>query len=293
MLTAPVLQQILDCIAVKTGDHSGFRSAHPVGGGSINQAFHLQTNREHYFVKLNHARRYPGMFEAESEGLRLLSAAEGPKVPEVFATGVASDTAFILMQWLEPGRRNENYSREFGRSLAELHRSTDTSFGLDHDNYIGSLSQSNRRHVSGASFFIEERLYPQAQTALRSGALPASATKDVELLMKNIPSLLPDEKPSLLHGDLWNGNAVTGPDGKAWLIDPAVYYGFRETDLAMTRLFGGFEESFYEAYNESFPLAVGWQSRIELFNLYPLLVHVNLFGGSYAGSFLRSLRRYL
>jgi fructosamine-3-kinase len=232
------------------------------------------------------------MFEEESKGLEQLSAHRGPRVPEVIGTGIAVNNSYMVMDWLEPGKRKVDYFENFGRALAELHSNSQNSFGLDHDNYIGSLPQSNRKHVSGSEFFIEERLLPQAEAAFASGVLPSAAAKEFESLLQKIPSILPNDKPALIHGDLWSGNVVTGTDGNAWLIDPAVYYGYRESDIAMTMLFGGFDQSFYNAYHEAFPLTGDWRSRVDLFNLYPLLVHVNLFGGSYVSQAMQILNKY-
>ena len=166
------------------------------------------------------------------------------------------------------------------------------SFGLDHDNYIGSLPQSNHQHTSWVEFFIEERLEKQIALAKNSGALNNSTIQQFNNLFKRLKEIIPEEKPSLLHGDLWNGNYMLAADGCACLIDAAVYYDHREMDLAMTRLFGGFPEEFYESYHETFPLSSGFEERVDIHNLYPLLVHVNLFGGSYISQVKSVLSRF-
>jgi fructosamine-3-kinase len=292
MLTPGVRRHLLDCIAAKTGDNGDFKSARPVGGGSINDAYAIQTDREKYFVKLNSASAFPGMFEAEKRGLEILRNAGGPAVPAVIDTGSIENSSFIIMQFRGGGTPRSDFHETFGKSLATLHRNHQELFGLDHDNYIGSLTQSNRQHHSGADFFIEERIRPQLKLAIDDGKLPATLIALSERFIQKLTELLPPEPASLLHGDLWSGNYICGPDGNAWLIDPAVYFGYREADLAMTRLFGGFNTAFYNAYDAVYPLLPGWEERIALFNLYPLLVHTNLFGGGYATSAVNVMRQY-
>ena len=280
-------------LAGKTGNDFRIIDIQPVGGGCINHAVKVSGTMQSYFLKWNDAHAYPGMFEAEAKGLLLLSGTKTISVPAVIATGQYESDSFLILEWIESGRRTKNFWEDFGRKLAALHRFSSATFGLDHDNYIGSLPQSNRSHESGVDFFIRERLEPQLDIALRSGAFDTSWKNRLERLCEKLPALIPSEQPALLHGDLWSGNYMAGPDGAACLIDPAVYYGHRETDLAMTRLFGGFDHAFYSSYNEEFPLTKGHESRVGLFNLYPLLVHVNIFGGSYVQQVEGILRGYL
>jgi fructosamine-3-kinase len=154
------------------------------------------------------------------------------------------------------------------------------------------LPQQNTPARNGATFFVESRLRPQAERARLASRIGADTMKRLDRFFETLPAWLPDEPPALLHGDLWSGNFMTGPGGGAWLIDPAVYYGFREADLAMSLLFGGFDPAFYEGYAEVFPPAPGWRERVDGFNLYPLLVHVNLFGGGYAAQVASIVKRY-
>jgi fructosamine-3-kinase len=179
---------------------------------------------------------------------------------------------------------------DFGRSLARLHRHTTGYFGHELDNYMGSLPQSNKKHTSWNSFFVEERL--KRQVSLANVYFSSSDFAAFERLYVRLDELLPVEPPALLHGDLWGGNYMVAPDGKACLIDPAVYYGHREVDIAMTTLFGGFDESFYTSYLEEYPLEKGWQKRLDIFKLYPLLIHLNLFGSVYLESILSIIRRF-
>jgi protein-ribulosamine 3-kinase len=252
-----------------------------IGGGCINSAHRIDTNNGSYILKWNDANAYPGMFEAEAKGLELLKKANAIQVPSVVATGQSNNCTFILLELIEPGKRIKNFWQDFGSKLAKLHTNTTISFGLDHDNYIGSLPQANKQYASWKDFFVHERLEKQIELARNSGAINNSLIQQFNNLYKRFDELVPEEMPALLHGDLWNGNYMVSNDGTACLIDPAVYYGHREMDLAMTKLFGGFSEEFYESYNATFPLQPRFESRIDIHNLYPLMVHVNLFGGGY------------
>lgn len=264
----------------------------PVSGGCINEAQKLETNSGNYFLKINSANTFPGMFGAEAKGLKILSAANEITVPAVIYTGEFQSSSYLILEWIESGRRSKSFFESFGRNLARLHKHTNEFFGLNHDNYIGSLPQSNKQYENGIDFFIEQRLMKQIELAEKNNAINNSAIRQFGNLFKKLAEIIPDEKPSLLHGDLWSGNYMTGKNGEACIIDPAVYYGYREADLAMTKLFGGFDASFYESYNEEFPLQKGWQQRLDIFNLYPLMVHVNLFGGGYLEQVKQVLRKY-
>lgn len=262
----------------------------PLGGGSINSVWKIDTQEGIFVMKCNNAERYPRMFEAEARGLNLLASCAELRLPEVIGTTHVGNSQVLLLEYLEAGLRQPKYFSELGRALASLHRHTENSFGLDHDNWIGSLPQSNKRHLRFCDFFREERLIPQYNRARESGHLQSSDDKAFEQLCKQLDHLIPEEAPALLHGDLWNGNIICGPEGQACLIDPAAAYSHREAELAMTKLFGGFDPSFYEAYHEVYPLQAGWEDRISLWNLYPLLVHINLFGGGYISEYRSAMR---
>jgi fructosamine-3-kinase len=256
----------------------------PVGGGSINEAYRLDTRKGIFFAKINNAKKYPQMFEKEALGLKLLRETNTLGVPEVFATGNAGKEAFLLLPFIASKAQLSDFWRLFGEQLATLHSHSQPTFGLDHDNYIGSLVQTNGMHDSWTPFFIEERLEPQLRLARDQGRVGSSTTQAFQRFYNRLDELFPAEPPALLHGDLWSGNFMVGDQGEPVLIDPAVYYGHREMDLAMSQLFGGFSPSFYEAYHAHYPLEKGWQKRLDYCNLYPLMVHVNLFGGSYLES---------
>ncbi len=268
------------------------RQSHLLGGGDINTAYRLETTTGDFFVKYNFSSLYPGMFETESQGLMKLTGTGELRVPQPIWVGHAGKYSFLLMEYIWQGGFKPDFWMDFGRKLARIHRHTSRMFGLPYDNYIGSLRQSNQAHETWASFFIEERIEKQLQFGMEHGTLPRSLSRSFQNLYRRLPDLIPDEPPALIHGDLWSGNFITDPEGNAVLIDPAVYYGHREADLAMTRLFGGFSASFYDAYNEEFKLEGGWRERIEIHNLYPLLVHANLFGGGYLQSVETILKRF-
>jgi protein-ribulosamine 3-kinase len=269
-------------LSERSGSAFFIEQAEPVAGGSINNAFRIKAGETYCFVKSNSGKSFPGMFSAEKKGLQLLADHNEIKVPRVIHVQDDQEESFLILEYVELVKPDPEVFREFGRGLASMHRYSNNRFGLDHDNYIGSLKQSNKFHSSWAEFFIEERLAPQLKLAFDNKKIGGSFIRLTDQLFSRINNLFPSESSSLIHGDLWSGNFMATRDAKPCFYDPAVYYGHREMDIAMTRLFGGFEKGFYEAYNENFPLENGWSKRVDLCNLYPLLVHVNLFGGSYA-----------
>lgn len=275
------------------GDPVVIKDALSVGGGSINDAWRIDTDQGPFFLKTNSADRFPSMFEAEADGSERLRSAGTIGVPRVIAFGEEQDTSFLLLEWIEAATRRADFWPGFGEKLAKLHRTTADRFGLDRHNYIGSLVQRNDQDPEWVSFFIHQRLEPMLKMARDGRKVEAGMAFRFERLFAQLDRLFPREPPALLHGDLWSGNFITGPDGEAWIIDPAVYFGHREMDLAMTRLFGGFDHGFYAGYQQEFPLEKGWEERVDLCNLYPLLVHVNLFGGGYVAQVEAILRRFV
>lgn len=269
------------------------KAFYPASGGCINPGGELVTAKGSYFLKWNDRQRYPKMFEKESKGLTLLKSANCINVPKVIHVGEAANLQFIIMSFVKSGRRAKNYWTLLGEQLATLHRNTHTHFGLDHDNYIGALIQRNALTENWIDFFVQHRLEAQLSLAERSGKITSDIRKRFDALYQRLPGLLPQEMPALLHGDLWSGNVMVNEMGEPTLIDPAVYYGHREAELAFTQLFGGFEEEFYLAYRNAFPLIPGFNSRTNLYNLYPLLVHVNLFGGAYLQQIVNILRKHV
>jgi len=265
-----------------------------VGGGSICAAAEIDTSEGKFFVKYFSGSQYAGMFESEKKGLELLANAHTQLVvPEpILCDHDGGGTNFLLMEFLEPDIPENEFWRNFAYRLALLHKNSSRQFGLKFNNYIGSLRQSNTFHSTWVEFFIEERLQVQFKQAVKNKFLSPTLDKSINQLYKIMPGLIPAEKPALIHGDLWAGNYMAGPGGKAAIFDPACYFGHRESDIAMTLLFGGFPNDFYANYNEAFPMEPGWRQRTDLYNLYPLLVHVNLFGQSYAPKVIDILNRY-
>ncbi len=245
-------------------------------GGDINQAIKIvMDSGALFFLKWN-AYAPSDMFEKEALGLELLASAETElQIPEVIGFG---DT-FLLLEYIEES--NTGNSFEFGVQLAKLHRKSNELFGLENTNYIGKLPQSNKYHADWLEFFMRERLEPQVKMAIESGKLSKNHLTIFDRVMNYTYVVFPDEPPALLHGDLWAGNYMFTTDGKVSIYDPAVYFGHREMDIAMTKLFGGFSQDFYNGYNEEYPLAKGYEERLKLCNLYPVLVHANLFGAGY------------
>ena len=232
------------------------------------------------------------MFEKETAGLRILASANAVGVPEVVSWGQKDDTAFLILQFIESTSKRPDFWERFAEELAILHHNKADYFGLDHNNYIGSLQQSNRKCDNWPDFFREERLERQVKVARDDGKIETDIVRAFNRFYVKLPELFPDEPPALVHGDLWSGNFMVSEEGKPVIIDPAVYYGHREMDLGMSQLFGGFPPQFYEAYHRFYPLEKGWQQRMDYCNLYPLMVHVNLFGGGYAESVQTILRKF-
>ncbi len=264
-----------------------------VRGGDINQARRLETPRGSFFLKMNAATFAHRMFAAEAQGLKQIAESRTLRTPEVLGFGSAGAGGWLLLEFIEQGRRRPDFWKNFGEELAHMHRSRNEHFGLDHDNFIGSLSQSNTRQKSWVEFYTAERLQPQVEMALQSNKFNTSDQRNFEQLYEKLPQLLPEESPVLIHGDLWSGNFLADEAGTPVLIDPAVCFASREMDIAMSLLFGGFDQAFYDAYQNTYPLLPGWEERVDLYQLYYLLVHVNLFGGGYVGSVQRIVRRFV
>jgi fructosamine-3-kinase len=268
----------------------------PISGGDINDACALRLEDGRRFFLKSNVRAPASMFPAEARGLGWLAEARALRVPEVVAVsaGIEGEPSYLVLELLESGRRQRDFDERLGRGLARLHRHGAPCFGLEHDNFIGSLPQQNRAHETWPEFLWLERLEPQLALAVQSGRASSRLRAGFERLSARLSELVgPPEPPARLHGDLWGGNLHVDEQGAPVLIDPAVYGGHREVDLAMMRLFGGFGEAVFRAYEAEHPLAAGHAERVGLYQLYPLMVHVNLFGGSYAQSVEHGLARYV
>ena len=267
-------------------------SVQPVFGGDINRTFRLTANGRNIFMKANR-KENEAFFASEIAGLDAIRKTKTICVPETLGRGTDGRYgAFLLLEWCE-GRQSRKFFENFGHQLAAMHRAETSKivkkYGFPEDNFIGAGKQENTPEESWVVFFRDHRLKPQFQRA--DSWFESSDRKEIRHLLDHLEDYLPEPAfPSLLHGDLWSGNYLVGNDGEAWLIDPAVYVGHAETDLAMTELFGGFPQRFYGAYNEANPIDSGYRERRDLYNLYHLLNHLNLFGGGYLGSVREILR---
>lgn len=265
-------------------------SRREIGGGSINHAERVELADGRTLLVKTHPGAPEDMFPEEARGLSVLGAAPGaPPVPEVHH----ADAGMIVLGWIPPGHLDPGGWAQLGRALARMHETRSPRHGFEADNYLGSTRQPNPWYEDGVAFFGEQRLLHQVRLAVEAGRLAGQDAARIEAIVARLPSLLPaDEPASLLHGDLWSGNVHPREDGVACILDPAAYFGWREADLAMTRLFGALPQDFYRAYEETWPLPAGAPERVDLFNLYHLLNHLNLFGGSYAESVRAASRKY-
>lgn len=249
----------------------------PIHGGSINQSLCISTETgAHYFLKQNN-RAPAGMFFREAQGLKTLQKVNGPFTPFVFLSG----KKFLLLENLEPSAPCKDFWPLYGRQLARLHLNKGDRFGLAIDNYIGSNPQYNDWHWNGYEFYRLRRFIPQIVWARNQSLIDTQDVRNLERFLYRLPDIIPNQIASLLHGDLWSGNLITDKYGMPALVDPAVYYGWPEADLAMAELFGSYPDEFYQAYQEIRPLEHDFRSRFPIYNLYHLLNHLNMFGPSY------------
>jgi protein-ribulosamine 3-kinase len=254
-----------------------------IGGGCINSAYKLQAQEQTIFIKTNQ-KSLLHMFEAEAQGLQELGALNCVRIPKVICFGATLGHSYLAMEYIELGGFRGNASALLGQQLAQLHRQKQPYFGWQMDNTIGSTPQHNDHSHNWLEFWQQQRLSQQLTFAAHNG-FNGSLQKRGQTLVDNIAVFFNNysPEPSLLHGDLWGGNAAADDQGNPVIFDPACYYGDRETDIAMTELFGGFNNDFYAAYQKEYPLDSGYQVRKTLYNLYHILNHLNLFGGGYLG----------
>lgn len=264
-----------------------------ITGGSINEAAKFITPNSSFFIKWNDTNAFPALFELEAQNLELLRATNTVNVPEVIETNESGGYSFLILEFVQMGKKSFAGAEKLGEQLALLHQHSHQTFGLHYNNYIGILQQFNKPSASWADFFIENRLKPLVNKAYQMQLLDLDEISLFVELYQKIPALFPEEKPALLHGDLWNGNYLITEDNIPFVYDPSCYYGHREADIAMTTLFGGFDRVFYEAYHAAFPLENGWQERTALWNLYPLLIHLLLFGKSYHNDVVQSVKTFV
>lgn len=259
-----------------------------LSGGDINEVFLIESKTEKFVVKLNNAEQFPGMFEAEQNGLKKLLQPGAIDIPKPIKTGYIDSYSYLILEYKSQSSKSPDFWKIFGEQLALLHQNTSPQFGLETSNYIGSLPQYNDNRSSAGDFYIEMRLQPQIEQAKKNGFplnIPAQ-------FYKNCERTIPDESASLIHGDLWNGNFLVNSMGHPCLIDPAVAYASREMDLGMMKLFGGFSDELFDTYQEIFPLENGWKDRLDLWQLYYLLVHLNIFGAGYKQQVISIIEKY-
>jgi len=273
-------------IAAQISDINGSPfEPHPpslVGGGCINQALKLSDGCLHWFVKINDADRID-MFEAEAEGLNAMADTQTIRVPKALCTGTYENQSYIVIDYISHGRSRNDSQEQAGNELAAMHRHTAERFGWHRNNTIGATHQRNDWTDTWIDFWRDHRLGFQLQLAAGNGHGGRLQSSGEQLLLRFDALINHNPEPSLLHGDLWGGNITFDTEGHPVIFDPAVYYGDREADLAMTELFGGFSNDFYAAYREAWPVDPGYRVRRQLYNLYHILNHLNLFGGGYAG----------
>jgi fructosamine-3-kinase len=282
-------------LAISQALGTSLLGAEPLSGGDINDAYEVSlSDGRTVFVKSN-VRSPKGMFASEARGLAWLAEAKALRVPEVLAVGPddgEETPSFLVLELIASAGRKRDFDERLGHGLAALHRHGAPGFGLDHDNFIGPLPQSNATRPTWVDFYRDCRLQPQLRRAVDARRASPAMINGFECLFNRLAKLVgPAEPPARLHGDLWGGNLLIDDAGEPCLIDPAVHGGHREVDLAMMRLFGGFSARVFDAYDEAYPLAPDHQERVPLYQLYPLLVHVNLFGGGYVGSVEAALKR--
>lgn len=263
-----------------------------VSGGDIAQAFKVETGNQDYFVKSASFHNARDLLQKEALGLQKLASTHTIAVPKILGVHDNQGTTYLFLGFIASKNPSNRDMEVFGRALAGLHQIRFGTFGLETDNFIGKLSQSNSVHQNWVDFYVQERLLPQLKMALDLGKLDQGSIPSITKMGTCCEALFGEVNASLLHGDLWSGNYLISNEGMPYLIDPAVYYGHNEVDLAMTKLFGGFSSTFYGAYHEVIPPHPNQKALVDIYQLYYLLVHLNLFGISYLSPVLRVLKRY-
>lgn len=252
----------------------------PLSGGSISQVYKLKTNQGDFILKLNTSDKID-LFLAEEVGLNTLGNTQSFIIPEVLGVGSIADFAYLLMEFIPSGKANTTTFKEFGVKLAHLHSHRAPQFGFASNNYVGTLTQINHLETSWSGFYWKHRILPQCQLAVKQSLISKVDIPEEKCFTQVIENEFNETKPSLIHGDLWNGNYIINAEGKIALIDPAVYYGNPIMDIGMAKLFGGFDDEFFEAYREKTVGTSNWDTQIELAQYYYLLIHLNIFGRSY------------
>jgi len=288
----PTLQQAIVQRLSGNVSTGGKIDVHPLGGGSINEAYRIEVTGNAVFCKTNSATKFPQLFSREKEGLHLL-AQQGIKTPAVIDCFEEENQQVLLLEWIQEGERSTAFWQTFGEQLAMLHQTKGSRFGLPNNNYMGSVPQANTPHESWCAFFAKERLSPMVDRCAGKNLLNQTHLRQFEALQKKLTAIFEEEPPCLVHGDLWSGNFLCNQSSEPVLIDPAVYFGHRSVDLAMTTLFGGFRQPFYDSYHYQFPLPANYEEQWAVCNLYPLLIHLYLFGSGYRSQIERTLQTFV
>src|SRR6476620_3597256 len=276
------LADLIKELLVPGGHNSNKVKFQPIGGGSINQTYRIDLQNNSYFCKINSATKFPQLFEKESEGLQLIKSREVIKVPEIIHCFQSFDQQVLILEWITPGKRDKIFWERFGKQLAAIHQNGNEYFGLARNNYMGSVVQINEPSNNWVSFFNERRLQPLMSRCFDNGFLTGKHIEQIDRLIIKLPEIFDDKQtPVLVPGDLWSGNFMCNQASDPVLIDPAVYYGHPSVDLGMSALFGGFDQGFYDSYRYYNPFPLNYGEQWEVCNLYPLLIHLLLFGGSY------------
>ncbi|MBI3561961.1 MAG: fructosamine kinase family protein [Gammaproteobacteria bacterium] len=276
-------QHIARHLREATGRPVEIQSHHALGGGCINEVYRVRSTEREFFIKFNHATKV-NMFTAEAAGLQTLAQTKAVRVPQPIAHGTTGQRAYLILEYIDLGGQGDrNANIRLGEQLAKLHSHREQCYGWHTDNTLGTTPQPNHWGTDWVVFWREQRLRHQVQLAQHNG-IGSRVLRKAESLQEALPALFSDYTPaaSVLHGDLWGGNWGVSAAGEPVIFDPAVYFGDRESDLAMTELFGGFSADFYTAYRATWPLDPGYSVRKTLYNLYHVLNHYNLFGGGYA-----------
>lgn len=268
------------------------RSIQSVSGGDINAAFFVETDLQQYFIKMN--KNQPlDFFRFEADGLRKISETHTIACPRVYTLMEIEEIPMLVMEWIE-GRKTKDTEKQLGENLAALHLCEESHFGYEKQGYIGGLKQENALYDSWLSYYRDVRLRSQLERGRKEGSIMNERERRLEKLLDQLDRWIPSQpKKSILHGDLWGGNWMTGQGGIPFIIDPSILYGDHEFELAFTELFGGFNSDFYESYTSVFPLSDTYEERKELYQLYYLLVHLNLFGESYGRPVDQILKKYV
>jgi protein-ribulosamine 3-kinase len=288
-----VIQKDILNIIISYFSASEVQSCEKLSGGSINEVYTLRIENVDYCLKVNQNLAYKDFFTKEANGLDELRKAPHIKVPKIYTFSDETNASYLLIEFIHNKIPTNSDWEHAAIALAEMHKITSTEFGFYEDNFIGSQVQENQKMTSWTDFYRQERLENQFQIAVSKSSFSKQEIKNFLRFLDKLDQLIVSESPSLLHGDLWSGNYFFSEDSEFVLIDPAVYYGNREIDLAMSRLFGSASSVFYDSYHKYFPLEAEWKERVKIYQLYPILVHINLFGSSYISQYRSIINHFL